>query len=160
MEPTETIIISHGQRWRQRWHPAGEAPEGKRNGSAGICLTGDGDVVLISSNNLNWDLPGGRPEGDEDWEETLRREVLEEACATVEQARLLGFAQGCHVDGPEAGRWMVRSIWLAKVTLHPWQPLFETKYRKEVPFNQAADLLLPEFSPLWGWIFDDARVHF
>lgn len=121
-------------------------------------MTGDGEVVLISSDNLTWDLPGGRPAGDENWEQTLRREVREEACATVEQAHLLGFAQGCHVDGPDAGRLLVRSVWLTKVQLHAWQPEFETKFRKLVPFESAASALQPEFTPLWLRIFHDARL--
>jgi NUDIX domain len=44
--------------------------------------------VLISNDGERWGWPGGRPDGNESWEQTLRREVLEEACAIVRHARL------------------------------------------------------------------------
>jgi 8-oxo-dGTP pyrophosphatase MutT (NUDIX family) len=50
-------------------------------------------MTVISDDGERWGWPEGRPEGDESWEQTLRREVLEEACATVVDARLLGFTR-------------------------------------------------------------------
>jgi hypothetical protein len=44
-----------------------------------------------------------RPEPGETWEQTLRREMDEEACATVTGARLLGFTHGRCLTGPERG---------------------------------------------------------
>jgi len=38
---------------------------------------------VISPDGGIWDLPAGRPVPGENWEETLRREMDEEACATV-----------------------------------------------------------------------------
>ena len=88
----------NGQDWIIEWHPpdsaAKQAPTGTRHGSAAVCVTPDGEVVLISADSESWDLPGGRPEGDEDWRETLDREVLEEACAHVVEASLLGYTKG------------------------------------------------------------------
>jgi len=156
---TEIEITSRGTRWMQAWYPPGEAPCGRRNGSGGICVTDSGGMVVISNDQVEWDIPGGRPEGDEDWEATLRREVLEEACAVVQGATLLGFARGRHVEGPEAGSMLVRSIWLAQVTLNDWRPQFEIKHRKVVPFEQAIAELLPEFAPLWERVFHDARLR-
>jgi ADP-ribose pyrophosphatase YjhB (NUDIX family) len=49
---------------------------------------------VISRDGVIWDLPAGRPEPGESWEQTLRREMDEEACATVIAARLLGFTRG------------------------------------------------------------------
>jgi ADP-ribose pyrophosphatase YjhB (NUDIX family) len=56
-------------------------------------------VVLISPDGRRWGWPGGRPEAGEDWLQTLRRELLEEACAEVEQARLLGFTRSACLAG-------------------------------------------------------------
>ena len=56
-----------------------------------------------------WEFPQGRPEKGEDWRATLDREVLEEACAPVEEATLLGFAKGVCIKDPEEGLVLVRS---------------------------------------------------
>src|ERR1700738_2167665 len=84
----------------------------------------------------------GRPEGDESWEQTLRREVLEEVRAIVGDARLLGFCRGACLTGPEAGLMLVRSVWRAEVELMPWEPRFEIAHRRVAP---ATELL----SQLW-----------
>lgn len=119
--------------WLIAWHPPMEAPDGLAHGANAICVTGDYQIVLISGDGERWGWPGGRPDGDESWEQTLRREVLEEACAVVLDARLLGFCRGECRTGPEQGRVLVRSVWLAKIALMPWQPRFEIKHRRLVP---------------------------
>jgi hypothetical protein len=154
----EIEILSRGNRWLQSWHPPTTPPDGKPHGSAGICVVRSGEVVAISDDNVSWDLPAGRPEGNEDWEQTLRREVLEEACAVITQARLLGFARGRCVEGSEAGRTLVRSIWLARVTLNDWLPQFEIRHRKLVPFGECISVVLPEYSRFWRRVFHDAQI--
>jgi hypothetical protein len=76
-------IRSGGQQWLVSWHPPPEPPDGTPHGAEGVCVTADGDVVVISPDGTIWDLPAGRPEPGESWEQTLRREMDEEACATV-----------------------------------------------------------------------------
>ena len=83
------------------------------------------------------DLPGGRPEGDENWRATLEREVLEEACARVDEATLLGFSTGAVVRGPEEGLVLVRALWRAGVSLGEWEPRYETSHRLLVPPSKA-----------------------
>ncbi len=134
----EILARSNRQQWPATWHPAGPAPDGKRHGSAGICVTPDRHVVLITEDNIRWGLPAGRPEGDEDWEQTLRREMLEEACAIVREARLLGFIRARCIQGHEEGPVVVRAFWQADVDLQPWDPKFEIRDRRLVP---VADLL-------------------
>jgi ABC-type dipeptide/oligopeptide/nickel transport system ATPase subunit len=87
----EVRIRSNGGDWLVTWHHPDSIPSGKRHGSLGICVAQDGNIVLISADGQHWELPAGRPEGTENWEETLKREMLEEACAIVRDARLLGF---------------------------------------------------------------------
>jgi ADP-ribose pyrophosphatase YjhB (NUDIX family) len=79
-----------GQDWRVAWSPRPEPPPGTPHGAEAVCVTGD-RIVLVSRDGDLWGLPAGRPEPGEDWADTLRREVLEEACAEVTSARLLGF---------------------------------------------------------------------
>ncbi|MBC3192395.1 NUDIX hydrolase [Pseudonocardia sp. C8] len=115
------------------WHPpTTDPPPGVRHGAAGVCVTGGGDIVLISQDGDHWELPAGRPEGDESWEQTLRREVHEEACSTVLRARLLGFSVGECIAGRELGLVLVRSIWRAEVEVGPWAPRFEIGHRRVV----------------------------
>ena len=133
--------------WRMAWHPRGDAPPGEPHGANAFCVTADGDIVLVSTDESRWEWPGGRPEPGESWEDTLRREVLEEACATVTSARLLGFARARCLSGPEEGLVLVRSIWRAQVRLLPWQPEHEIRFRRVVP---ARDL------PRHLWMEDGA----
>jgi ADP-ribose pyrophosphatase YjhB (NUDIX family) len=134
-------------RWVNSWHPPGEAPDGQPHGSAGFCLTPDGGVVLVSHDGEHWELPGGRPEPGESWEDIFRREVFEETCCTVGAARLLGFSRGRCLTGPRAGLVLVRSVWRGEVELAPWAPAFEIRHRRVVPL----DLLLPTLALSPGW---------
>lgn len=142
----EHYFHQNGQEWAGVWYPpdAG-APPGKRHGATGVCLTHDGKVVVVSDGG-GWGLPGGRPEDDEDWYETLVREVSEEACATILDARLLAYARGTCLRGHEQGLVLVRSIWIATVQLEPWAPAFEIVERAILNPVAALDRLLP-FDP-------------
>jgi ADP-ribose pyrophosphatase YjhB (NUDIX family) len=144
-------VRSNGGDWLIAWHSPKATPEGIAHGANAFCVTADNHVVLISNDGERWGWPGGRPEADESWEQTLRREVLEEACAAVGDARLLGFCRAVCLTGPEQGRVLVRSVWLAEVELMPWEPRFEIAHRRVVP---ATDLLAhlwmePGFEPIY-----------
>lgn len=122
-EPYVSFEAQHdGQTWVATWYPPDDVPDGKRHGSAGVCITDSGDLVLITQDGKNWEFPAGRPEGDETWEETMCREVREEACVEVREARLLGFSQGKCIQGHEKGLILVRSAWLAQVDVLEWTP--------------------------------------
>jgi ADP-ribose pyrophosphatase YjhB (NUDIX family) len=123
------------------WHPPPHPPPGTPHGAEAMCVAPTGSVVLIGTDGLRWSLPGGRPEPGETLLDTLHREVLEEACATVTASRLLGFSQGTCVHGPERGLVLVRSIWLAEVEVHPWLPQFEITHRLLVPATEAFNRL-------------------
>ena len=100
---------------------------------------------MVSSDGERWELPGGRPEGDEDWRETMEREVLEEACARVEEASLLGFSKGVCVRGPEEGLVLIRSLWSAVVCLKRWEPRYEISHRLLlVPSTMLAQVNPPQ----------------
>lgn len=123
-------VLADGQVWVASWCPPPTPPDGTPHGSLGVCVTGDGLVVVVRRDGEPWELPAGRPEADETWEQTLRREMLEEACATVHHARLLGFSRGACMEGPEQGLVLVRSLWRADVELAPWEPQFEITHRR------------------------------
>jgi ADP-ribose pyrophosphatase YjhB (NUDIX family) len=147
-----------GQDWVVSWHPSAlPPPSGTPHGSAAVCLTVDRRVVLVSAGGTDWDLPGGRPERDEDWRTTLDREVLEEACATVEAATLLGFSRGVCTRGPEEGLVLVRSLWRAVVSLRPWEPQHEISHRLIVPADQTLAWIGPNVcQPIYRRWFQEA----
>lgn len=137
----EITMWGDGQEWRVSWHRPDDPPAGTSHGSAGICFVSEYQIALISFDGENWGFPGGRPEGNETWEETLRREVQEEACATVKEAQLLGFSCSRCVSGSQAGDILIRAFWHAKVELAPWLPEFEIPYRRVFPVSEVRDVL-------------------
>ncbi len=150
--------LTSGQEWLVSWHLPIAPPAGTPHGSAGICVTHTGDIVLISDDGIQWDLPAGRPEGEETWGETLRREMREEACATVTDARLLGFCLSSCMAGAEAGKTLVRSFWRAQVIVDAWEPQFEISHRLIVPAAGACSHLSPVFLPVFRRAFHEAGV--
>ena len=156
----DIVLHANDQEWLVSWHGPELVPAGKRHGSAGICVTDAGDIVLISSDGARWDLPAGRPEGAETWEETLRREMLEEAGATAGEARLLGFSRGRCIRGHEEGLILVRSFWLADVVLNSWAPMFEVSRRKLVPAGEFFAHLTIEggYLPIYRRALNEAGI--
>ena len=134
----EMPVPANGGDWRMAWHPPGDAPDGRPHGANAFCVTVRGNVVLVSTDGSRWGWPGGRPERGESWEDTLRRELNEEACATVTRARLLGFVRSKCLRGHDEGLVLVRSIWRAEVALLPWQPEHEIPFRRLVPARDLA----------------------
>ena len=148
-----------GQEIVVSWHPPElPAPSGKSHGAAGICFTPEQKVVLVTWPGVRWEFPAGRPEGNEDWRATLDREVLEEACASVEKATLLGFAKGVCLRGPEEGVVFVRSLWCAEVSLNPWEPRHETTGRMVAHPHEALERVEfgRDYRPIYRRWFRDA----
>lgn len=133
-------LAAHGnhQDWLVSWHPPGDRPAGRAHGASGVCLAG-AELVLISHEGVHFGPPGGRPEGDETDLETLCREMREEACVRVAQARLLGYSRSECVAGTEHGLVLVRSFWRAEVLVDAWQPRYEVPHRRVVPASGALE---------------------
>jgi ADP-ribose pyrophosphatase YjhB (NUDIX family) len=144
-------VRSNGGEWLIAWHSPVAEPIGTAHGANAFCVTAGDGVVLISSDGERWGWPGGRPEGNESWEQTLRREILEETCAIVGDARLLGFCRSVCLTGSEEGLVLVRSIWRAEVELMSWEPRFEIAHRRIVPAAELMSYLWMEegFEPIY-----------
>ena len=156
----EFPVRSNGGDWLTDWHPPAVAPGGTPHGANGLCVTADDCIVLISNDAERWGWPGGRPEDDESWEQTLRREVMEEACCFVREARLLGFCRSACLSGPEEGLVLVRSVWRAEVELMPWEPCFEIAHRRVVSRDELLSNLWMEagFGPIYHRALKEASL--
>ncbi|MFF8841850.1 NUDIX domain-containing protein [Streptomyces sp. NPDC015127] len=149
----------NGQEWRVAWFPPPDAPPGTPHGAEAVCVAGD-RIVVISGDGQRWGLPAGRPEGQEQWVDTMRREVREEACAEVSECRLLGFSRGLCIGGPQEGLVLVRSMWRAEVRTAAWAPRFEMAHRRLLPPDQAfRSLTVPHgLGPFYRRLFTEAAV--
>ena len=122
-------------------------------------LTPDGDAVIVTEDpTWGWGVPGGRPEGGETPEETLAREVAEEACARVVDAELLISHEVRDLDASRtvrSVRWSP-ACW-ARVEVDSWDPRFEKVERRLVPLAEVNNHLRWEAPPFVRWL-DLARA--
>ncbi len=133
--------------WSISWYPPSVVPAGKKHGSAGLCVTEQDSsrFILIRIKEVNyWEFPAGRPEGEETWLETLEREVQEEACARVIDARLLGYLRTRQVSGDV----VVRAVWKASVDLLEWNPMHEIAGRGLFSRSEALGLMGKAHMPI------------
>jgi len=56
----------------------------------GICFDNKGNILIIRHSNGNWNIPGGKPENNETPEQTLKRELEEEADVTIGKNIMIG----------------------------------------------------------------------
>lgn len=127
----------HGRRLTFSWFDPPFRPEPPHSNQAyGICLTGDGMIVLgggYDEGRRYWNLLGGGVEPGETLEDCLIREVLEEGCARVVESRYIGCQR---VDDPDhpTGPWRYyQARFWARVELLPWDPQHEIDERRLVP---------------------------
>jgi len=129
-------IEFEGKKHLVEWVPGVPVPASDRiTQVSAICLTAAGQVVLVSADGKSWGLPGGHPEPGEAPEETLRREMSEEACCTVDRAEYLGY-QKCTPEGRMKPDCQLRYKCLVK--LEVFRPRHEIGRRRLVP---AVDFL-------------------
>jgi hypothetical protein len=87
----DETIVADGRRYRVVWFDPPFRPAlAEATQALGICFTPGQQIVLVTWKGTQWSLPGGTIEPGETLEETLAREVLEEACARVLACRYIG----------------------------------------------------------------------
>ncbi len=158
MQQPTWLITSHQQQWQVRWYAADAEPAGQAHGSAGICLTPERQIIVVSQNGIDWDVPAGRSEVGESWVATLRREVAEEACAHVQTTQLLGFCQSHCIAGAEQGLVLVRAFWLTQVEVQPWQPQFEMRERRMLEPAKIWAYLPADYVPIYRHVLQVAQL--
>lgn len=133
------MSIAEEHVWNERrsivtWHDASFLPpRALITQVSGICFTDDGLVVLVSVNGEDWSLPGGRTEEGETVQETLIREVREEACASVVSLAYLGAQEVRDLGDSEGSMTYYQTRFWARVRLNEFKPEYEIKERKLVP---------------------------
>jgi hypothetical protein len=128
----ETALVSNAQRasGKAPWI-AGDLPDRFKPTRHGL------------QDDVTWEFPAG--------------EVLEEACAIVTDAKLLGFSHGECIDGSEKGLILVRAIWLARVTLNEWNPQSDERFRKLVTKDAALGHFQADALAFWNCVLSDAE---
>lgn len=111
----------------------------------GVCFDSNGNILVI--NDKRWQIPGGTPENGEKYEETLAREVLEEAQTEIKDIHSLGVQRVDFPGNPNKneGDLYFQARFIALVTkLNPVQPdpatgrIYERKF---VSINEINDFV-------------------
>ncbi|SRR5260221_2948764 len=77
----------------------------------GVCFNGEDEILIARKvGDEKWIIPGGTPEDDETIEETLKREMVEEADIKIKNIKLVGAQKAYPVDKPEEHYYQVRCI--------------------------------------------------
>jgi 8-oxo-dGTP pyrophosphatase MutT (NUDIX family) len=135
--------------WKVSLQPPDERPEGANQGSEAICMLDDIETVLVRSTSGRLNTPGGRAEEGESSDETMIREVREEACAEVTSWQLLGYARSECLEGERPGHVMVRDMYIARVQLMPWHCTDEeTMERLIVPLDDLPPIMAVDWPGL------------
>lgn len=97
-----------------------------------IGCTKDREILLVGScdDSETWWLPGGGVEKGESEQDALRRELIEEAGATVQETELLGYQR---VDDPVNGAYMISHYWARIAMPSAFEPKHEVTQTLLVP---------------------------
>ena len=98
----------------------------------GLCFAPNGQILLVTSGDNIWTLPGGHPEPGETFEATLERELREEGCARLVACEYLGCQRVEDPQRPEGPDRYYQARYWARIELYPFEPRFETVARQLV----------------------------
>lgn len=97
----------------------------------------DKNELLIVRNNKTWTIPGGHPEIGETKIETLKRELMEEACITLKDIHYLGA-----VEVVENNETYYQLRYTAKIdNLLDFKQEWEISERKFIPLDKLPDYI-------------------
>ena len=129
----EDLFAYGGRTVRAVWRPEPwQPPRELVTQASGLCYTSAGKVLLVSQDGAHWALPGGHLEQGESLEQTLRREVREEACAEVLDCAYLGCQEIQEHDGEALLPSYYQARYWARVAPGRFEPAHETRFRRLV----------------------------
>jgi 8-oxo-dGTP pyrophosphatase MutT (NUDIX family) len=147
--------IWEGRRLIVRWMPPTFVPPRELTTQAyGVCFTEHRKIVLVTTGDGRWNLPGGRPEQDETLEAALEREVWEEARARVVRSTYIGCQQVEDPDAVEGPAIYYQARFWARVEVYPFKALFETVDRQLVEPSEFLGRLFWGDVPIARTVFD------
>ena len=77
----------------------------------GVCFNNEDEILIIRKiGDENWIIPGGHPENNESSEETLKREMIEEADVKVKNIKLVGAQKVYPENEPKEFYYQVRCV--------------------------------------------------
>ena len=146
---SEALIVQvstwEGRCLTARWMPPAFVPPRELTTQAyGVCFTEHRKIVLVTTGDGRWNLPGGHPEEGETLEAALEREVWEEARARVVRAQYIGCQQIEDPDAAAGPKLYYQARFWARVEVYPFKALFETTDRKLVEPSEFLESLF------WG----------
>ena len=122
----------------------------------GLCFLGDKILMVNDRDNRWWNIPGGHVEEDESLEEALRRELQEEAAASLAIIKLIGYYH-IHIEGPEPPNLpgpypdgYMQVYFCTLLSLDPFTSDHETTARKLFSTTEAREL---------DWVKNNAEMY-
>ena len=131
------------RRFQSEWLPAPfEPPRTLTIQSSGLCFTTHGMVTLVSDGK-GWVCPGGYPEDGETLEETLIREIAEEACARVIDYEYIGSIRTFELPPVPEGSLPLfyQARYWVRVENDEFNPTHEMTERIDVPSDHFVEIL-------------------
>jgi len=128
----------------------------------GVCLNNEGKILVIK--DKRWQIPGGTPETGETPEQTLKRELIEEAQVEIDKLMPLGVQEVSYPNNPdkEQGDLFYQYRYIARVQkINPSQPDPDTgkEYeRKFVSFEEIDEYV--QWGKVGQEMFKDAKARF
>jgi ADP-ribose pyrophosphatase YjhB (NUDIX family) len=124
------------------WQETGEIPTNLNISQVSAFCLNDNNEILIIKNKHGWGLPGGHPESGETIEESLRREIKEEADCSIKNFKLIGYVEAADPQNDSVeGKKYVQLRFLCRLDkIAEFRAEFETSERQFVLPKQ-----LPEY---------------
>jgi len=140
------VVEWEGRTITATWQPPPFRPSRRlTTQTLGLCFDSDGQIVLVTTDNAHWTLPGGHPEPGETLEAALVHGVWEEAAAHVVESAYLGCQRVDDPQRPDGPTLYYQARFWARVELDPFVAHHETSDRRRV----APDDFLASLA--WGF---------
>jgi 8-oxo-dGTP pyrophosphatase MutT (NUDIX family) len=124
-----------GENCKILWREGFEVTSEKYTQVSGYIFNDNNELLTVKSEA--WTIPGGHPEPNETKEETLVREVMEEACITIKDIKYLGA-----VEVVENGETYYQLRYTAKVDeVLPFNQEWEVSERAFVSLDKLQDYI-------------------